>query len=236
MRRAGGSRTRLELLYADRDLIVVNKPAGLLTLPSAPGRMAYEDSVLGRAREYARHTHGKRAYAGLLHRLDRGTSGALAVALSRQAHAAGRLLFKAHRFERVYLAIVAGVPSPVEGTIDRPITSAYAGGRRAVASGAAPGLPARTYYRVVRALGGLRRALVEVRLDTGRQHQVRIHLAAIGHPLVGDRVYGPEGSSAKRTDRPLLHAWHLGFPHPLTGRPIAVEAPVPRDFAHALDA
>jgi 23S rRNA pseudouridine1911/1915/1917 synthase len=231
--RAGRRRERLTLLHAERDLIVIDKPAGLLTLPSAPGRAEHEDSVLSRAREYARHKRGRQAYAGLLHRLDRGTSGALAVALSREAHTEGRLLFKAHRFDRTYLALVRGVPDPEEGTIDRPITAEYLDGRRAVAGADAEALPARTHYRV-RERFGTEAALVELTLETGRQHQIRIHLASIGHPVLDDRVYGPARDSAKRTDRPLLHAWRLGFPHPLTGRRIAVEAPIPRDFAARL--
>ena len=112
-------RERLVLLHAERDLIVIDKPAALLTMPSAPGRAEHEDSVLARAREYARHVRGRQAYVGLLHRLDRGTSGALAIALSREAHAAGRLLFKAHRFDRTYLALVAGAPEADAGTIDQ---------------------------------------------------------------------------------------------------------------------
>ena len=116
--RAGRGRDRLVLLHAERDLIVIDKPAGLLTMPSAPGRGEHEDSVLARAREYARHKRGRQAYVGLLHRLDRGTSGALAVALSHDVHAEGRLLFKAHRFDRTYLALVSGVPEPLEGTIE----------------------------------------------------------------------------------------------------------------------
>ena len=210
-------------------MIVVDKPAGLLTMPSAPGRGEHEDSVLSRAREYARHKRGRQAYVGLLHRLDRGTSGAVAVALSRQAHAEGRLLFKTHRFDRTYLALVAGVPEPGDGTIDRPITADYRGGRREVAAGGAASLPARTHYHV-REQFGTDAALVELTLETGRQHQIRIHLAWIGHPVLGDRVYGAARESAKRTDRPLLHAWRLAFPHPLTGRRIAVEAPLPTDF------
>lgn len=225
---------RLDLLHAERDLIVVNKPAGLLTIPSAPGRGEHEDSVLGRARAYARHKRGRQAYAGMLHRLDRGTSGALAVALSREVHAAGRLLFREHRFERVYLAIVEGVPRKAEGTIDAPISSAYVGGRRAVDTSDDDALPARTHYKVVRALGA-RAALLEVRLDTGRQHQIRIHLSSIGHPVAGDRVYGRSRASARPGDRPMLHAWKLAFPHPLTEAPISVEAPIPRDMAKAIE-
>jgi 23S rRNA pseudouridine1911/1915/1917 synthase len=185
--------------------------------------------VLLRAREYARHKLGRQAYVGLLHRLDRGTSGALAVALSREVHAEGRLLFKAHRFERTYLALVAGVPAPAQGTIDRPITADYRGGRRDVAATGAGSLPARTHYQV-RERFGTTAALVELTLETGRQHQIRLHMASIGHPVLGDRVYGTARESAKPADRPLLHAWRLAFPHPLTGRRIAVEAPMPADF------
>lgn len=231
--RAGRRRERLVLLHAERDLIVVDKPAGLLTMPSAPGRGEHEDSLLARAREYARHKRGRQAYVGLLHRLDRGTSGALAVALSPEVHTEGRLLFKAHRFERTYLAVVRGVPDPAEGTIDRPISAEYRDGRRAVADGQEGALPARTHYRV-RERFGTRAALVELILETGRQHQIRIHLASIGHAVMEDRVYGPNADSARRGDRPLLHAWRLAFPHPLTGRRIAVEANVPTDFAVAM--
>jgi 23S rRNA pseudouridine1911/1915/1917 synthase len=229
---AGPSR-RLVLLHEERDIIVIDKPAGLLTMPSAPGRGEHEDTVLLRAREYARHKRGRQAYVGLLHRLDRGTSGALAVALSRDVHAEGRLLFKAHRFDRTYLALVAGVPAPPHGTIDRSITADYRGGRREVAARAAGSLPARTHYQV-RERFGTAAALVELTLETGRQHQIRLHMASIGHPVLGDRVYGTARESAKPTDRPLLHAWRLAFPHPLTGRRIAVEAKVPPDFAAAM--
>lgn len=231
--RAGRTRERLALLHTERDLIVIDKPAGLLTMPSAPGRSEHEDSVLARAREYARHKRGRQAYVGLLHRLDRGTSGALAVALSREAHAEGRLLFKAHRFDRTYLALVGGVPDPAEGTIDVPVSAAYRDGRRDVMGLREEALPARTHYRVCERFGN-EAALVELTLETGRQHQIRIHMASIGHPVLGDRVYGSERASARRTDRPLLHAWRLGFPHPLTGRRIEVEAPIPPDFAARL--
>jgi 23S rRNA pseudouridine1911/1915/1917 synthase len=227
--RAARGRERLNLLHAEPDLIVIDKPAGLLTQPSAPGRGEHEDSVLARARDYAHHKRGRQAYVGLLHRLDRGTSGALAVALGHEVHAEGRRLFKAHQFERTYLALVTGVPQPGEGSIDHPITADYRDGRRELARTGTDALPARTHYRV-RERFGTTAALVELTLETGRQHQIRIHLASIGHPVLGDRVYGPARESAKRTDRPLLHAWRLAFPHPLTLRRIAVEAPLPGDF------
>jgi 23S rRNA pseudouridine1911/1915/1917 synthase len=218
---------RLELLHEERDLVVVNKPAGLLTIPSAPGRSAFEDTVLSRAQAYARHKRGPRAYVGVLHRLDRDTTGALAIALSRDVHARGRALFGAHRFERRYVALVHGVPVPPAGSITGRISSEYHG-RRRVVSGGEPGLEAVTQYRVIESLGDA--ALVEVRLETGRQHQIRIHLEFIGHPIVGDAVYTDGATSTVRAPRVMLHARTLEFPHPVRNTPVRVEAPLPRDF------
>jgi 23S rRNA pseudouridine1911/1915/1917 synthase len=231
--RADRRRGRLDLLHEERDLLVVNKPAGLLTMPTAPGRADFEDTLLARAREYARHKRGRQAYVGLLHRLDRGTSGALALALSPAVHAEGRLMFRGHHFDRTYLALVEGAPVDEEGTIDRPISAEYRDGRRDLADDEDDAWPARTHYRVQERFGS-RAALVEVTLDTGRQHQIRIHMSAIGHPIVGDRVYGREQGSARPGDRPLLHAWRLAFPHPLTGVAISAEAPLPSDLRRAL--
>ncbi|MCC7126871.1 MAG: RluA family pseudouridine synthase, partial [Acidobacteria bacterium] len=225
--RRGRDVPRLNLLHVEPDLVVVNKPAGLLTIPTAPGRGDHEDTLMGRAREYARHKRGRQAYVGMLHRLDRGTSGALAIALSPAVHTEGRAMFRGHHFERTYLAIVEGVPAKDEGTIDLPISAEHRDGRRGVADDEDEAMTARTYYRVRERFGD-RAALVEVTLDTGRQHQIRVHMSAIGHPLVGDRVYGRARDSARPGDRPLLHAWRLAFPHPLTGQRIAVEAPLPR--------
>jgi 23S rRNA pseudouridine1911/1915/1917 synthase len=132
----------------------------------------------------------------------------------------------------MYLAIVDGVPEYDEGTIDRPVASEYRDGRRDATWGTEL-LDARTHYRLVEPLGS-RAALLELILDTGRQHQIRIHLASIGHPVMGDRVYGPKGDSARPGDRPLLHAWRLAFPHPLTGQHISVEARPPHDFRKAI--
>jgi 23S rRNA pseudouridine1911/1915/1917 synthase len=142
-------------------------------------------------------------------------------------------MFRSHEFDRTYLAIVEGVPDPEEGTVDLPISGEYRDGRRDVADWGDVPLEARTHYRVLERFGP-RAALVELLLETGRQHQIRIHMASIGHPVVGDRVYGRRRESAKPGDRPLLHAWHLAFPHPLSGDRIAVEAPLPHDFRRAI--
>jgi len=225
------ARSRFDRLYEDEHVLVLDKPAGLLTVPAdregAPG----EDTVLARVREYMERRRGARGYVGPLHRLDRDTSGALAVALSREAHEAGRELFSAHRFDRQYLALVQGLPRRLRGTVDAPIADAYVAGRRRVARAGDAGRAAVTHY-VVREAFGERAALLELTLDTGRQHQIRLHLQQLGHPVLGDRVYGGEAGAA--APRQMLHAWRLAFPHPITGAHIAVEAPVPDDFAKVM--
>lgn len=222
------ARLDLPRLYEDEHVLVIDKPAGLLTIPTSPDRRDIEDSVLARVQQYVRRLRGREGYAGILHRLDRDTSGALAIALSREAHARGRELFAAHRFERVYLALVHGVPEPRRGTIDAPISSAYAKGRRQLAAPGDEARPATTHYRVRDAYGAA--SLVEVRLDTGRQHQVRLHLQSLGHPLLGEKVYATEENARPRAPRPMLHAWRLAFPHPMRRGRVAVEAPMPADM------
>jgi 23S rRNA pseudouridine1911/1915/1917 synthase len=221
------ARLDLSRLYEDEEILVVDKPAGLLTVPTDPEARATEDTVLRRVQEYARHLHGRRSYAGVLHRLDRDTSGALAVALSRDAHRRGRELFAAHAFERWYLAVVQGVPARLSGTIDVPISDSYAGGRRRVVRDADAGRRAITHYVVREAYRDA--ALLEVELETGRQHQIRLHLQELGHPLVGERVYS-ESTRHARARRQMLHAWRLRFPHPLRHREIEAEAPMPADM------
>lgn len=246
-------RAPFEILHEDHDILVVNKPAGVLTIPSSPAAGSSEDTILKRAREYVELRRGHKGYVGMLHRLDRETSGALAMALSKDAHARGRELFKHHRFERHYLALVRGVPEPRRGTIEARISSHYADGRRKLVGPAARGLDATTDYAVREAMNDA--ALLELTLHTGRQHQIRLHLEKLGHPLVGERVYtgargamgargargamgaigamgarGAKGAGAMGAARPMLHAWTLAFPHPITGERIAVEAPLPEDF------
>lgn len=222
------ARSRFDRLYEDEHVLVLDKPAGLLTVPADREGFPDEDTVLARVREYMERRRGHRGYVGPLHRLDRDTSGALAVALSREAHEAGRELFSAHGFDRQYVALVHGAPVDDAGTIDAPIADAYVAGRRRIAVADEPARPAVTHF-VVRERFGTAAALLELTLETGRQHQIRLHLQRLGHPVLGDRVYGPpDGPPAPRQ---MLHAWRLAFPHPITGARIAVEAPVPEDFA-----
>jgi 23S rRNA pseudouridine1911/1915/1917 synthase len=220
------ARLDLPRLYEDEDILVIDKPAGLLTIPTDPSRRAIEDTVLARVKEYAQRRSGRAAYAGMLHRLDKDTSGALAVAMSRAAHAAGRGMFRAHQFERHYLAIVYGVPLRAHGVIDVPIAASYSGGRRGVARDRASGLTAITRFVVRETFEDA--ALLELELETGRQHQIRAHLEHLGHPVAGDRVYA--GHARLPAPRQMLHAWRLSFAHPLSGEAVSVEAPLPPDF------
>lgn len=228
-RREVSIRFRLKSAYQDEHLVVVDKPPGLLTVPTEGG--THDDCVLSRLREDLFRVRGPRAYVGALHRLDRGTSGLVAMALSRECHTAGRALFREHAFLRRYLALVEGVPKASSGTIDLPIADDYEAGKRHIArDDDEPSRPAVTHYRVRERFS--RAALLEVELDTGRQHQIRLHLRAIGHPIVGDGVYGSKERPSG--NRPFLHASKLAFPHPLTGQPIDCESEPPPDFADAL--
>lgn len=224
--------SRLAILYEDDGILVVDKPAGVLTVPTERAHAGIQDSILGRAREYVRRPRGPRPYVGVLHRLDRDTSGALALALTREAHAIGREMFAAHRFERHYLAIVHGVPDPPTGTIRAPIADRYVSGRRGVARRGEPARDALTQYTVLESMGHT--ALVALELGTGRQHQIRAHLEHLGHPIVGEKVYNQGAARSITAPRPMLHAWRLAFDHPTRHTRIAVEADPPADFLATL--
>ena len=222
------------VLYQDEHVLVVDKPAGLLSVP-APGAED-EKSVLGKLLEAAGPpVPHRRTFVGRVHRLDRDTSGALAFALTPQARAGLIALFRDHKIERRYLALVEGEPPSDEGRIEAPIASTYASGRRHLARGDEPQSPAFTRYKVRERLGGA--ALLEVEIMTGRQHQIRLHLAHVGLPVIGDRVYRPreaKGQPPVAARRQMLHAETLGFAHPLTGAPVRVTSPVPEDMRLAL--
>jgi 23S rRNA pseudouridine1911/1915/1917 synthase len=221
------ARLDLARLYEDEEILVIDKPPDLLSVPTDPESKRTEDTVLRRAQEYASHLHGRRGYAGMLHRLDRDTSGALAVALSREAHRRGRELFARHEFERWYLALVEGVPRQNAGTIEAAISDAYVSGRRRIVPDAREGRHALTHYRVRHAYRHA--ALLEVQLETGRQHQIRLHLQQLGHPLLGERIYR-QTETRIHAPRQMLHAWRLRFPHPTRRTLVAAEAPMPGDM------
>ncbi len=219
---------RLRILHEDRHVVIVDKPAGLLTLPTPRQE---RDTLLDRVSRYLAIRHGGRPYAGVVHRLDRDTSGALAFAKSPEAVRAFQELFKAHDIERQYLAVVEGVMPRETGTIDLALVTDRGDLRRGVARRPGEGRRAVTHYRVVERFGPVA-TLVACWLETGRTHQIRIHLAEQGHPVVGDLVYRPkEQPRCKATfHRQALHAQTLGFVHPLTKQAVRVEAPLPTDM------
>jgi 23S rRNA pseudouridine1911/1915/1917 synthase len=227
------ARSSLPLLHEDDHLLVVDKPAGLLSVPSSPDAPD-EDTAVARVRDYVRHLRPRRPYVGVVHRLDRDTSGALVFALDPETREALRTLFRHHRIERRYLAIVAGTPRGERGEVDLALRDEYQGGRRGVARPGEPSRPALTRWRVVERFPGA--ALLEVELETGRQHQIRAHLAHVGLPVLGDAAYGADARARVPVRRQMLHARHLGFTHPPTGRPLRVESPLPADFQKALSA
>ena len=226
-------RCSLPLLYSDEHLVVVDKPAGLLSVPT-PGA-GREDTVLSRVREYAERLHAGRAYAGAVHRLDRDTTGALAVALSRPVHEAMAELFRAHDLERRYLALVAGALAADSGQIDAPIHDAYVSGRRRVAHPGELSRAALTHWKVVERFPAA--CLLEVKLETGRQHQIRLHLSHLGLPILGEPVYRPAELPRRlrvNASRPMLHARLLAFVQPLSGARVRAESPLPEDFERLL--
>jgi 23S rRNA pseudouridine1911/1915/1917 synthase len=206
---AGGE---IAILHADDHLLVVDKPAGLLVV-GAPGRSG--PTAVDRVGRQL----GARVFA--VHRLDEDTTGVLVLARTLEAKRALEGMFRAHAIERVYLALVARAPSPAAGTIESRLVE-EGGAMRSVAG---RGQRAVTHYALrERRAGG---ALVECRLETGRRNQIRVHMAEIGCPVVGDRKYGWRPRRGERIARPLLHAWRLRLRHPITGALLEIEAIAP---------
>ena len=216
----------LTVRYEDEHLLVVDKPAGVVVHPSAGHRGGTLVHGLV-ARDIA--GGGDPARPGIVHRLDRDTSGLLVVARSDRAHRRLQRTLRDRLLERVYLALVHGAAPPAL-TIDRPV-----GRDRRVRTRMAVGAPdAREAVTHLRRLEGLERfTLLEARLETGRTHQIRVHLESVGHPVVGDRIYGRRPESLG-LERQFLHAARLAFPHPETGAPVEVESPLPDDLRRAL--
>jgi 23S rRNA pseudouridine1911/1915/1917 synthase len=221
---------RIRVLYQDRHILVVDKPAGLLTQPTQERE---PDTLLERAGRYlARTWGGTRPYVGIVHRLDRDTSGVILLVCSRQALRPFQALFRAHAIERRYLTVVEGRLTPDRGTIDLPLVADRGDGRRGVTRVPGRGVPATTHYEVLERFGS-RATLVACRLETGRTHQIRIHLAESGHPVVSDPVYRPSSLPPFPLpfSRQALHAQALGFIHPFSGVGLRIEAPLPPDLA-----
>jgi len=228
---AGESGTDLLIVHVDDDVIVVDKPAGLVVHPGAgrsTGTMVQE--LLGRFPDMA--GAGNPARPGIVHRLDKGTSGLLVVARTAAGYQSLVAQLGARSVERRYLALVWGTVATDAGVVDAPVGRRSSDRTRmAVVAG---GRAARTHYRVLsRYTGPAPLTLVECRLETGRTHQVRVHLGAIGHPLVGDGRYGGSRPVVAAA-RPFLHASQLGFDHPGTGDRCRFESPLPPDLEAVL--
>lgn len=216
------------IAYEDEHLLVIDKPAGLVVHPARGHREGTLSQLLGSAA--AGGPDPQRA--GIVHRLDRDTSGLLIVARCDEAHRLLQQELAARRILREYLALVHGRPPARSGTIEAPIGRDPRVRTRMAVGGAHP-RQARTHFAIERALGDF--TLLRLRLDTGRTHQIRVHLQAIGHPVAGDPEYGSSGTSAVLDlRRQFLHAAHLAFTHPLTGTPIDVASALPADLAGAL--
>lgn len=223
----------LTVLYEDSEVVVLDKPAGLIVHPGAgrtTGTLVHH--LLARYPEMA--GVGGEGRPGIVHRLDQGTSGVLVVARTPAAYTRLARAFASREVEKHYLALVYGEPSPRAGTVDAPIGRHPV--RRKEMTVRPDGRPARTAYRTLAAAAGI--ALVELDLLTGRTHQIRVHLKHLGHPLVGDPVYGearwkglprPVQAPLRDFPRPALHAWKLAFRHPKTGELLRFEAVVPED-------
>ncbi len=219
------------ILLDDEDFVVVDKPVGVAAHPS-PGWVG--PTVVGAlaAAGYRISTSGAPERVGIVHRLDVGTSGAMVVAKTESAYTALKRAFRERTVDKVYHAVVQGLPEPLKGTIDAPIgRHPHHEWRFAVIEG---GRDSVTHYEVLEAFG--RASLVEVHLETGRTHQIRVHFSALRHPCAGDLTYGADPRLAVELGltRQWLHAHRLGFAHPRTGEPVEVTSPYPVDLAYAL--
>lgn len=223
----------LSIVYDDDDIVVVDKPPGVAAHPS----IGWDGpTVLGAlaGAGFTIATSGAAERAGIVHRLDVGTSGLMVVAKSEGAYSSLKRAFHDREVNKIYHAVVQGHPDPLAGTIDAPIgRHPGASWRFAVVS---DGKPSVTHYETIEAFPSA--ALLEIQLETGRTHQIRVHMAAQRHPCVGDSMYGADPSLTQRLalSRQWLHARRLGFAHPRTGEYVEFESAYPADLQAALEA
>jgi 23S rRNA pseudouridine1911/1915/1917 synthase len=222
----------LAIRYSDADVLVVSKPAGLVTHPAAGHEAGtLVNALLGLGVPLSAEGSTR---PGVVHRLDKDTSGLLLVAKSDASHALLVDALRSRRVERGYLALVRGRPAAESGTVEAPVARDPA--RRTRMAVLPGGRPSVTHYLVLAAAPGM--GLLDVRLETGRTHQIRVHLAHLGHPVLGDGLYGGRSDLSARLGlaRPFLHAYRLVFPRPSDGERIEIHDPLPPDLAGALEA
>lgn len=221
----------LDILYEDDDLLVVNKPKGMVVHPAA----GHSSGTLVNAVLY--HCRGNLSgingvlRPGIVHRIDMDTTGALVICKSDFAHQSLAEQLSVHSITRKYRAIVHGNLKEDEGTV-RGAIGRHPTDRKKMAINERNGKPAVTHYRVLERFGNY--TYIECQLETGRTHQIRVHMASIGHPLLGDAVYGPKKCPVKNLQGQTLHAMVLGFIHPRTGAYMEFEAPLPEYFSNLL--
>jgi 23S rRNA pseudouridine1911/1915/1917 synthase len=224
----------LRVVFEDEHLLVVDKPAGLVVHPAAGNRDGTLVNALLHHCGDSLSGIGGVARPGIVHRIDKDTSGLLAVAKTDVAHEGLAKQFAAHSIERRYLAIVTGVPKANDGTVDAPLARPAANRKKIAIVEGGRGKRAVTHWRRIAMLRDS--ALVECRLETGRTHQVRVHMASIGHPLLGDPVYGRSGKTHGKLlkelqfQRQALHAAELGFVHPVTKHRLSFASAMPPDM------
>ncbi|MBP3223381.1 MAG: RluA family pseudouridine synthase [Actinomycetaceae bacterium] len=226
------SDAEIPLLYEDDDIVVIDKPHGLASHPS----LNFEGpDVLGTLRDMGVMLceYGPQERHGIVHRLDVGTSGCLVLAKSNTAYSVLKDAFRYRKVKKVYHALVQGHPDPFKGTVDAPI--GHSGSKQWKMAIVEGGRPSITHYVTLEVMPGA--ALLEVNLETGRTHQIRVHMSAIGHPCVGDGVYGADPSISRRLhlERQWLHARRLSFTHPLSEEWMTFEAPYPKDLDESLN-
>ncbi len=222
----------LAVLYEDADIIVVDKPVGVAAHPTPgwTGPTVLQGLLAG---GHTVATSGAAERQGIVHRLDANTTGVMVVAKSERGYSVLKQAFRDRKVDKRYHALVQGHPDPLRGTVDAPIGRHPSGdGRFAVVT---DGRPSVTHYDTLEAFRAA--SLLEVRLETGRTHQIRVHAAAIRHPCVGDRLYGADPVLAARLGltRQWLHAVRLGFAHPADGHRVEFTSAYPADLQHALD-
>jgi 23S rRNA pseudouridine1911/1915/1917 synthase len=222
----------LVVVYEDDDIVVVDKPPGVAAHPTPgwTGPTVLQGLLAG---GHTIATSGAAERQGIVHRLDASTSGLMVVAKSERAYSVLKRAFREREIDKIYNALVQGHPDPLRGTVDAPIGRHPSGdGRFAVVAG---GRPSVTHYDTLEAFRAA--SLTEINLETGRTHQIRVHMAAIRHPCVGDRLYGADPVLAAHLGltRQWLHAVRLGFAHPGDGHRVEFTSDCPDDLAHALD-